>query len=220
MAGQEPLIEAVVFDVGETLVDETRAWEAWADHLGVPRLTFLGVLGGAIARGDDHLAPFRAFAPGLDLRGAAAARRDAGEEVDVSIDDLYPDAVACLRRLRADGFRLGIAGNQPERTEALFRSLDADIELVASSATLGSSKPDTAFFAAIASRLQLPAANVAYVGDRIDNDVRPAAAAGMRAIFIRRGPWAWIQAGRTDPPEADAVIDSLAELPEVLRRLR
>ena len=63
MAGQEPLIEAVVFDVGETLVDETRAWEGWADHLGVPRLTFLGVLGAAIERGEDHLAPFRVFAP-------------------------------------------------------------------------------------------------------------------------------------------------------------
>ena len=68
MAGPEPLIEAVVFDVGETLIDETRAWTAWADHLGVPALTFLGVLGGAIQRGEDHRTPFRVFAPGLDLR--------------------------------------------------------------------------------------------------------------------------------------------------------
>ena len=30
-------IEAVVFDVGETLVDETRPWGEWADHLGIPR---------------------------------------------------------------------------------------------------------------------------------------------------------------------------------------
>ena len=27
-------VAAVVFDVGETLVDETRAWQAWADALG------------------------------------------------------------------------------------------------------------------------------------------------------------------------------------------
>ena len=30
---------------------------------------------------------------------------------------------------------------------------------------------------------------IAYVGDRTDNDVLPAADAGMRPILIRRGPW-------------------------------
>jgi hypothetical protein len=30
-------LEWVVFDVGETLFDETRQWEALADRLGIPR---------------------------------------------------------------------------------------------------------------------------------------------------------------------------------------
>ena len=30
------MIKAVVFDVGETLVDETREYGTWADWLGVP----------------------------------------------------------------------------------------------------------------------------------------------------------------------------------------
>jgi FMN phosphatase YigB (HAD superfamily) len=77
-------------------------------------------------------------------------------------------------------------------------------------------KPDPAFFARIASELDLPPAAVAYVGDRVDNDVEPAARAGMRAIWIRRGPWAWIQAGREVPGAASAAISSLIELPEVL----
>ncbi len=38
-------MKAVVFDVGETLVDETRYWDEWADWLGVPRFTFFAVLG-------------------------------------------------------------------------------------------------------------------------------------------------------------------------------
>ena len=38
----------------------------------------------------------------------------------------------------------------------------------------------------------------------------------MVAIFIRRGAWGWIQAGRSDPPEAAATIESLSELPGVL----
>lgn len=41
------MIEAVVFDVGETLIDETRQWGEWADWLGVPRFTFLAALGGS-----------------------------------------------------------------------------------------------------------------------------------------------------------------------------
>jgi FMN phosphatase YigB (HAD superfamily) len=49
--------------------------------------------------------------------------------------------------------------------------------------------------------------------------VRPAAAVGMTAVFVRRGPWAWIQAGRADPPEAAITVASLAELPGALARL-
>jgi FMN phosphatase YigB (HAD superfamily) len=48
------MIRAVIFDVGETLVDETRAWGEWADWLGVSRLAFFGALGSVIERGLHH----------------------------------------------------------------------------------------------------------------------------------------------------------------------
>lgn len=41
----------------------------------------------------------------------------------------------------------------------------------------------------------------------------------MAAILLRRGPWAWIQAGRDRPLDADVVIDSLLALPEALAAL-
>jgi FMN phosphatase YigB (HAD superfamily) len=91
---------------------------------------------------------------------------------------------------------------------------------VTSSSSLGVQKPDPRFFTAIAERLALPVAAIAYVGDRVDNDVEPAAAAGMVAVFIRRGPWAWIQTGREDPRAADLVVEDLAALPGALARLR
>ena len=47
-------MKAVVFDVGETLVDETRAWGLYADRSGVSRLTFFAALGALIERRDDH----------------------------------------------------------------------------------------------------------------------------------------------------------------------
>ena len=43
------VIRAVFLDVGETIVDESREYGAWADWLGVPRHTFSAVLGAVIA---------------------------------------------------------------------------------------------------------------------------------------------------------------------------
>jgi FMN phosphatase YigB (HAD superfamily) len=207
-------LAAVVFDVGETIVDETRAWSSWADWLGVPRLTFLAVCGASIAGGNlDHRAPLRIFRPDFDLRTELRRRAEAGLGDDVVAEDLYPDALDCLRSIHDAGLRVGLAGNQPARAEAVLRDLHTPLDFVASSETWGVEKPDPRFFAKIAETLELPAASIAYVGDRIDNDVRPAAAAGLQAIFVRRGPWAWIQQPSGSPPEAVVTVESLAALP-------
>jgi FMN phosphatase YigB (HAD superfamily) len=211
-------VGAVVFDVGETLVDETRAWGVWADWLGVPRLTFFAALGGVIARGGFHRDVFELFRPGIDVAAEARRMGIAGSSDLVSLDDLYPDALDCLRELAADGYRLGIAGNQPTPAADVLRQMGIEFELVATSEGWGIAKPDPAFFARVAAELDLPPEAIAYVGDRLDNDVIPAHAAGMVSVFVRRGPWAWIQASREDPPEADLVVESLAELPIRLRR--
>lgn len=209
-------MRAVVFDVGETLVDETRAWSIWADHLGVPRLTFFSALGASIAEGGHHHDPMRLFRPGIDVAAESAALRAAGRSWHASAQDLYPDALPCLRDLADLGYRLGVAANQPAEVAEVIRALGIDFELVGMSVAWDLHKPDPAFFARIAEELGLPPEAIAYVGDRVDNDVRPAAAAGMLAVFVRRGPWAWIQAAREDPPEAGFVVNSLAELPKRL----
>ena len=213
-------IRAVVFDVGETLVDETRAWSSWADWLGIPRLTFLAVCGAVIARGgSDHLEPFRILRPGMDLAAEVRRREAAGESDRILAEDFYPDAVACLRAVRDAGYRVGVVGNQPASAEALFHELGVTLDLVASSGSWGVHKPDPRFFDRLIAEIGLPPGEIAYVGDRVDNDVRPAAAAGMTAIFLRRGPWGWIQALDGDPPEAAATVESLGELPATLTRL-
>ena len=213
-------LRAVVFDVGETIVDETRAWSGWADWLGIPRLTFLAVCGAVIASGElDHREPLRIFRPGLDIRDELRKRQEAGVADLITPDDLYPDAVPCLRAMLDAGYRVGVVGNQPARAEAVLRGLGLPLDLVASSEAWAVEKPDPRFFAKIAETLDLPPAEIAYVGDRLDNDIRPAAAAGMRAIFIRRGPWAWIQQPSGEPPEAALTVESLAELPLAISRL-
>jgi hypothetical protein len=59
-------IRSVFFDVGETIVDESREYGAWADWLGVPRHTFWAVFGAVIAQGLDHREAFRLLRPGFD----------------------------------------------------------------------------------------------------------------------------------------------------------
>jgi FMN phosphatase YigB (HAD superfamily) len=214
-------IRAVVLDVGETLVDETEAWGDWADWLGVPRLTLFAALGAVIARGAPFREVFEVIRPGIDLAAEIEARRIAGRRPGVTADDLYPDAVPCLRTLLDAGYAVGIAANQPTTTEAVFAALDLPLALVVSSETWGVAKPDPAFFGRICEALDMSPAEIAYVGDRLDNDIVPAVAAGMTAIFIRRGPWGFIQEGMDAraPGGAAAVIDGLDELPGVLSAL-
>lgn len=212
------MIRAVFFDVGETLVCEDGVWRAWAQWYGVPPLTFSGVLGAVIERGEHHLAVFHAFDPSFSLERAEAARAAAARSYVLSPADLYDDALPCLTALRTAGYRVGIAGNQPpDVTERLFA--DAGVDLVASSAGWGVEKPDPAFFARVASAAGVAPERVAYVGDRVDNDVLPALAAGMTAVFLRRGPWGYVHARRPEAARASLRIESLAELPGALGRI-
>ncbi|HVF04678.1 MAG TPA: HAD family hydrolase [Frankiaceae bacterium] len=203
------MIRAVFFDVGETLVCEDAVWRAWAEVYGVPPLTFMGALGAVIERRAHHKDVFRYF--GSDPESIGESPHAIGPA------DLYPDAVPCLRALKAAGYLVGVSGNQPpDVSERLMASLGLDLDVVASSAAWGVEKPDPAFFARVAAAAGLPVSEIAYVGDRVDNDVLPAKAAGMTAVFLRRGPWGYVHAAWPEAASADVRIDSLAELPDAL----
>ncbi|MGK5682121.1 HAD family hydrolase [Actinoplanes sp. URMC 104] len=208
------MIRAVVFDVGECLVDETREYGTWADWLGVPRHTFSAMFGAVISQGRDYRETFQVFRPGFDLTEEREKRAAAGRPESFGEDDLYPDVRPALKALRAAGVWVGIAGNQTVRAGRILRSLDLPADLVATSDDWGVSKPDLRFFEALAERMPCRPEEALYVGDRLDNDIRPAALAGFRTALVRRGPWATIQ---RDGPEGMRLptmrIDSLAELP-------
>jgi len=210
-------LAAVFFDVGETLVDETEPWGSWADWLGVPRLTFFAALGAVVARGGDHRDVFRLARP--DLEYAEAARRRGTAESGFGVCDLYPDAGPCLRAVRELGYRVGIAANQPARAADTLRASGLPFEWLLISEIEGLHKPDPAFFELIVRRSGLPASSIAYVGDRVDNDVVPAAAAGMVAVHVRRGPWGVIHAELPGIERAALRLTALAELPARLREL-
>lgn len=211
-------IRAVFFDIGETLIDETRIWSGWADWLGVPRLTFIGALGGIIERDEHHRRVFDLFREDFDLEREEKARIEAGVPNIIDPGDLYPDVLPCLQTLRSEGYAVGIAGNQPEGTEGILRAMGLPVDTIASSARWGIEKPSPAFFAKIAGETSLSPSEIAYVGDRLDNDVLPAMAAGMIAVFLRRGPWGHIHALRPEAAKAHLRLNTLLELPDALRQ--
>jgi HAD superfamily hydrolase (TIGR01549 family) len=189
-------LKAVVFDVGETLVDETKAWEHVAELCSVPAFTLIALVGVTIARGESHRRAFEWL--GIEHVPARPAK-----------GTLYPDAEPCLRRLRERGLRVGAAGNMRAVQEELVQP---HVDFVTSSERLGVEKPAVEFFDRIRELAGCAAAEIAYVGDRVDNDVEPALAAGMHAVHIRRGPWGHLH----EPPPGAVRIESLAQLPELV----
>lgn len=198
-------IQVAVFDVGETLVDETRAWSPHAEAVGVTRLTLFAALGALIERGEDHRRVWELL--GVDPPTQAP---------QILEDDLYPDAVPCLQALAAAGLKLGMAGNQPVLAESALGRLGLPVSFIASSARWGVEKPSPEFFDHVVSEAGVAPEQIAYIGDRVDNDVMPARRAGMFAVFVRRGPWGHLHAHRPEVTAASVSIESLAELPALI----
>jgi HAD superfamily hydrolase (TIGR01509 family) len=185
-------VDAVVFDVGETLVDETKVWERAADAAGVPRFTLMGVLGGLAARGRPH----------GDVWAIVGVERPRSTWEPC---DYYPDALPAIAALRSRGFVVGAVGNTPREWEEELRPL---VDFVGSSERWGVQKPAPGFFARVIKEAEVPPEKIAYVGDRVDNDVLPALDAGLVAVHVRRGPWGLLH----ETPAGAHQIRSLAEL--------
>jgi HAD superfamily hydrolase (TIGR01549 family) len=186
--------------------------------LGVPRHTFSAVFGAVIARGLDYRETFQVFKPGFDLTAERERRTAAGHPEGFGEENLYPDARRCLTALREQKLLVGLAGNQTARAETILRALDFSVDVIGTSDGWGVEKPSAGFFDRVVVEARCPADQILYVGDRLDNDVRPAQGAGMATALIRRGPWGYIL---DDPAVAGRCLfrlDSLEELPELVRK--
>lgn len=217
------MVEAVVFDVGETLISEARIWSRWAERLGVSHFVLMGLLGGMAALDRPHGDALRLVRPDLDLDAEEAAwERDDpdGPRNQFDAGDLYPDVRAALSAIRAAGYQVIIAGNQPRRAYDALIAMDLPADSVHTSDGWGVAKPEAGFFAKVAAVAGCEPAGILYVGDRLDNDVLPAAAAGMRTALLRRGPWGYLHADRPEARAADVVADDLHALLPALERLR
>jgi len=146
---------------------------------------------------------------------------------------VYPDSHSALRKLKADGLKIGLVSNTALPGTAHTADLDrfgllpCFDDLVFSS-EVGLWKPQPEVYNLALSRLGLSADVAVFVGDRLVDDVVGAQRAGLRGILIVRddaepvgdqGGSAMGSPERAGGDVPDARIRSLAELPEVLHRL-
>jgi HAD superfamily hydrolase (TIGR01509 family) len=217
-------LEMVFFDIGGVMYDDTIY--ARAMH------TALRALGGSFSdeEFDEVYRSARAAQAG-SFRGLLA-RRFLGPGADMAVleaeaskhwayppEALHDDVRPCLDEL-AGRYRLGVVANQPSAVRDVLRrdELDGYFDVWGVSDDVGLEKPDPALFAHVLQEAGVEPPMSVMVGDRLDYDVRPAKAAGMRAVWVLRGE------APDDPTpeqlaEADASIGGLHELPAALEAL-
>ncbi len=121
----------------------------------------------------------------------------------------YEEVVAVLEDFRARGFILIGATNG---NAALLRTpVFALLHHTFTAEQAGVSKPHPRFFELALQHADAEASRSVMVGDRLDNDVEPAVAAGMPGVLLDRF-------GKIEgvPFPASAVVSTLAELPPML----
>lgn len=219
-----PALETVFFDIGGVLYDDTIY--ARAMH------TALRALGGSFTDDEFGDAYRMARAAQAGSFRVLLARRFLGPDADMGAleaeaskhwayptEALHDDVRPCLAAI-AGRYRLGIIANQPSAVRDAMRrdGLDAYFEVWGVSDDVGLEKPDPALFAHVLMEAGVEPPRSVMVGDRLDYDVRPAKAAGMRTVWVLRGE------APDDPTamqlgEADAAIHGLDELPAALEAL-
>lgn len=125
----------------------------------------------------------------------------------------FDDCEETLRALCDGGYQLGVIANQKPGAKGRLDAwgLGRYFSVVASSAELGMAKPDPAIFQWALAQAKCPPEQAAMVGDRLDNDIRPAKELGMKTIRLRKGMAAVTRP--SCPAEVpDHTVDSLSEI--------
>lgn len=200
----------IFFDVGSTLVDETEAYDHRAREM--------------LEKTDISFSVFDSKRMELAKQGfdgnSEAIRYFGLQKTPWRAEDEKPftDVPETLEFLRRQGYHLGIIANQnagtAERLDAW--GLLKYFEVIAASAELGIAKPDKRLFEKALEMAGCQPFHSVMVGDRLDNDIRPAKDLGMKTVWIRKGLSAYqhVDLGKN---VADWIIDNLSDLKEIFQ---
>ena len=205
-------IKWIFFDMGHTLLDE--------DEVHIARLEELNEeLGGTLPPAEELLAEMVEFGTkgARSPFGSVAKKYGAKRHYpyNPAFEVPFPETEEALCKLSAK-YKLGIIANQrggsAHRLQA--HGLMKYIDFVYSSEEMGRSKPAPDLFLSALDTLGCAPGEACMVGDRIDNDIRPAKRLGMKTVRLRKGFF------RNRAPECeydipDADIESIGDLPAV-----
>ncbi len=203
-------VRFLFFDVGFTLADETAVWETRCrEQAEMPEARALGLTAGDIYREIEEAS--RQYLPqyrtAIEKYGFTQAAPYRGE-----LETLYPEAPAALAAL-SEKYILGVIANQAKGLKDRLREwhILQYFSVIASSWEVGAIKPDPALFRYALAQADCSPEEAVMIGDRLDNDVFPAKALGMKTVWLRRGFGA-LQIPKGPEYAPDYTIDSLSEL--------
>lgn len=196
-------IKRLFFDVGSTLVDESKVYE--------DRMKRIAELSGlAYEQIYEYAVAFYKENKKGDLE--VARQLDVELPKWTQYEGLYTDTKDCLKKLSRI-YKIGVIANQSLGTSKRLENLGIRkyIDLVIASAEEGVSKPDRRIFEIALERSSCKPENAVMIGDRIDNDIVPAKQMGMKTIWVKQGFGSlW---NITDESEkADIEINSLSDI--------
>jgi HAD superfamily hydrolase (TIGR01549 family) len=218
-----PHVRWIFFDLGNTLISEKRAID---DRIGQIHRVFSGLgkqvsvkaIEEAFEQASAEFAP-RLIARALERLLDDPADRDfVLQEVRYrkELEAPYPEAHELLTRL-ATRYRIGVIANQSAGTERRLGTygLAPLITLCLSSAEVGLAKPEAAIFQLALDRAGCEPHRAVMIGDRLDNDIRPAKLLGWRTIRVLQG-FSRVQVPRDADEEPDFTVDRLSEISSIL----
>lgn len=233
-----PPIEVVLFDLDDTLHDDTRAYQSAAEEVAREIAAEHGIdalaLKAAYVRAAEGfwkrlsadalqvaLAGVRRDLWGsalesVGVRDAAVAERSARRYHDYRKKYFapFPGAVDLLKSLRVRGKRLGLVTNgfsETHREKIALLQLGPFFDAIFIADEVGMLKPDPLLFARACAQLDSAPDRSAMVGDRYNRDVSGAGRAGLFTVWLNVREEAL-------PPGADPLPDATcATLAEVAR---
>lgn len=130
----------------------------------------------------------------------------------------FPDTLPMLAKLRVTGYKTAIITNgyhelQNKKIDMLgFRGLFKEIMV---SGDYEADKPDRRIFDIMREKLELLPQEIVYVGDNPINDIKGAAEAGWKTVWMKStGYW------DMSVPRADAEVSSVSEVPDAILQLQ
>lgn len=188
-------IQWLFFDIGSTLVDESKAYE----HRIRDTIKNSDISYEQCCNTMTHFAKqgLNAYNEAVHLFGLNRTPWHSEDEF------VYPETVSVLDAL-SKRYKIGIIANQLPGTQERLNKMRIGeyICLTVSSAEAGIAKPDPAIFRLALERADCAAKNAVMIGDRLDNDIIPAKQLGMHTIWVRQG-----FGGMADIKNADNIAD-------------